>query len=215
MSDILDTISNPVKSFADIFDPKAREESKVFADTGLQVPQVQELMDLLQALLRGDAPNSTQQPLLAAGVGALGVSPEDRVQQNKEIASSLANPILDANQASLSRSLAGRGIANSGLAVNTIGDSRNQVLSDVLNQTLQRSFEESLASKELGGELLGGVGKQQLGFAELLTSLIQSLTGAGIGGQASQFAASEGVRGGIFQTGLKGAIGGTESGGTE
>jgi len=200
-----DIFTNPIDRFTDIFDPKQVEQNRVRAGEGFELQEVQGLIALLKNMLQGEAATAIQGPLAQRGLEQLAVTPESRVAANQEIAQGLARPAADQAQASIARSLGGRGLGASGAAFTDPSVARNQSLTDVLNSTLQRSFEESQQANTLGGSLLGDVRRSQLGFSELLTSLISQLGSTGIAGQAGNFNAEEGTRGDLFTSFIQSA----------
>lgn len=148
---------------------------KTHPNEAFSVPQVNDVYDLLKD-------QTDQNSLQKAGTDLL---EEDTTQQNLDLAN---NQITDQTQQfdqGLSRSLVGRGIADSGLATTAMAAGHAGISGELINNALARSFQEKLQARQTGAGLLQAKG----GLNELLANFIQNLVGAGISGQTQNYGA--------------------------
>ena len=201
--------ADTVKGIFDIFDPGAQKERKVTPSTGLRLPAIQDLRQLLLQLLRDAAPvpglSQDLQGNLAEIGGRLGeVTPESRFQDSLSAIEGVVTPQLQQLENQISQDFAARGLTASGISLPSISGARATALNQTVSEALQRSFSESLDAKQAGAQIQGGLLSSlfgpQAGFADILSRLLGGLTASGISGASSQFGANRTAQASIFKT---------------
>ena len=159
--------------------------------TAFTQPQVNTVYDLLN--------NQTDQnSLQKAGTDLLTTDP---TEENLALARNLSVDQGDQFAQGLTRSLVGRGIGDSGLATTALASGQGALNANLINDALQRSFQQKLQARQTGAGLLQAKGS----LNDMLANFVQSLVGAGISGQTQNYGARSELQG--RQTGLTGGQG--------